>query len=148
MGDPSDVFLERMDAMLRAHARKIAGLFVAALVLGLPSVASAVEIRFRAELNATAQDPLASGHADWRLDTQTGQRRLSVEVEDVASTNQAYATVNGRFVGVLNIVNGFADLNLDSQNGNPIPRATTGTVVQVRRSSDNVLILSGTFQPD
>jgi hypothetical protein len=79
---------------------------MAVAVLGLPSAALAADIRFRAEFTATAADPLADGHADWRLDTQTGVRRLSVEVEDVASTTQAMAFVNGRFVGMLNIVNG------------------------------------------
>jgi hypothetical protein len=128
--------------------RKLAGLLAAALVLGLPAIATAADIKFRADFTATQTDPLADGHADWRLNTVTGQITLSVEVEDVASTTTAFAYVNGRFVGVLNIVNGFADLNLDNTQGDRIPRVTNGTVAQVRRASDGALILFGTFAQD
>ncbi len=134
--------------MVSTSVKTMAGLLVATAMLGLPGTASAEDIKFRADLVATSVDPLASGHADWSLDTQNGQRKLSVEVEDVASTTVALAYVNGRFVGVLNIVNGFADLNLDSQQGDRFPRVTTGSTAQVRRASDGALILSGTFLPD
>jgi hypothetical protein len=134
--------------MGKTHTRKLAGLLVAAIVLGLPAVASAADIRFRAEFTATSNDPRADGHADWRLNTVTGQRTLSVEVEDVASTTQAVAIVGRRSVGVLNIVNGFADLNLDSTQGDLIPRAGAGTTVEVRRLSDGAVLLFGTFQVD
>jgi hypothetical protein len=125
-------------------------LFIVPLVAlgGVPGIARAQEIRFRADLMATGADPLASGHADWRLDTQNGQRRLSVEIEDVASTDRVRIIVGRRTIGFLNIVNGFGDLNLDSTQGHLIPRAGPGTPVEVRRASDNVLILTGAFAPD
>src|SRR5262245_31647620 len=139
---------KRRKRMFYNGVKLLTALAVCAAAFAVPAAAHAADVKFRANFTATPADPLADGHAEWRLDTQTGQLRLSVEVEDVASTNLAMAFVNGRFVGVLVIVNGFADLNLDSFKGDRIPRVTNGTLAEVRRASDGALLLFGTFVPD
>ena len=85
-----------------------------------------------AEFRANAIDPLASGHADGRFDRVSDQKFFSVEVEDVASTTQAMVFLNGRFVGYLNIGDGFADLNLSMRGGigsRPLPRGAASRFV-------------------
>jgi hypothetical protein len=111
----------------------------------MPCAAKASEIDYRAQLTGTAADPLATGRAIWRLNTETGQRQLDIRVENVSSTSLAMAFVGGRFVGYLIIVNGSASLSLDSFAGDAVPRVTAGSAAEVRRVADGVIILSGTF---
>jgi hypothetical protein len=110
---------------------------------------SGTEIRLRADLNPTAAGGMADGHADWR--SRGGRRQFSIEVEDVQRDGVGRARVvrAGTVVWTrsITISGGFADLNLDTQNGQAVPSLQAGDVVQVRDSS-GTLILRGTLQPD
>jgi hypothetical protein len=106
-------------------------------------------VRLRAEFTATAAGGLADGHADYRQ--ESGQRRLSVEVEDVQRDGTGRVIIRRGtttiFSRAIRIVGGFADLNLDTANGNIVPILQVNDVVQVRDSS-GALILRGRFQTD
>ena len=111
--------------------------------------AGASEIRLRADFTATAAGGPADGQADWR---RAGTRtRLSVEVEDVQRNGTGRVLIVRGTTTIFNraitIVNGFADLNLDTLNGHTVPTVKAGDVVRVKDSSGAV-ILRGTFRVD
>jgi hypothetical protein len=131
--------------MFRNGRVGLAVMIVSVATLAMPTVAQALEIRFRADLFPTPADPNAGGRADWVLDTETSIVRLNIQVEDVATTNLARAFVNNRFVGFIIISNGSGELELDTSLGDAVPRVKSGTSAVIRRSSDNVIILAGIF---
>ena len=108
--------------------------------------ASGAETKLRVRLTSTAADPLASGSAKFEM--RPDRIRFSTEVEDVASVSNIRVVAAGNDMGTLPIVAGFADLNLDSRDGDTVPVLSVGDLVQVFNTNGNVLILSGNLQPD
>ena len=108
--------------------------------------ASDPETKLRVRLTATDADPLASGSAKWEM--RPDRVRFSTEVEDVASADEIRVVAGGNDMGTLAIVGGFADLNLDSRDGDTVPVLSLGDLVEVFNTNGNVLILSGNLSPD
>jgi hypothetical protein len=125
--------------------RRWSALAVCAVAFALPAAAWAEDLKYLATLHPTSGDPAASGQAEWRLDPSTGQIRLKVEVQNVASTNLAMAFVNQRFVGFILISDGSGELDLDTFQGDAIPRVKSGSPALIRRASDGGVILMGAF---
>ena len=98
-----------------------------------------------------AADALASGKA--KSEQRSDRTRFSVEVEDVASQPGTFAVrllrdgapVDGS-AGLAIVVDtfGFGDLNLDSRDGDPVPAAQAGDVVEVV-NGDGATILRATL---
>jgi hypothetical protein len=119
---------------------------VAAVLLAAPPV-FAGEVVYAATLKATDDDPSATGQAVWSLETGTRGKRLTVAVQNVQSTDLAQAFVSGRFVGYLLIAGGSGGLDLDSFQGDKVPRAQASSLVLIT-IADQVPILYGTLMPD
>ncbi len=108
--------------------------------------ASGAETKLRVRLTATEAEPLASGSAKFEM--RPDRIRFSTEVEDVASATEIHVFAAGNDMGTLPIVLGFADLNLDSRDGDTVPVLSVGDLIEVFNTNGNVLILSGNLQPD
>ncbi len=104
------------------------------------------ETKLRVRLTSTAADPLASGSAKFEM--RPDRIRFSTECEDVASASNIRVVAGGNDMGTLPIVAGFADLNLDSRDGDTVPVLSVGDLIEVFNTNGNVLILSGNLQPD
>jgi hypothetical protein len=128
--------------MVTTHIRKAAGLCLA-LVFALPVAAFAAETRFEAHLMPTREDPRASGRAS--VQTDAGLVTLTLQVDNVASTDLAMVLVQGRFVGLLEIVDGVGALSLQATNraGAAIPQVQAGSPIEVIAIDDDAVILHG-----
>src|SRR5262249_23671458 len=122
--------------MSRFFSKALLVFLVGGGLLGLPATAVADEIKFLADLNPTPVEPLADGLADWTMNTTTGQVRLTIDVDGIATTNLVMAFVNKRFVGYILIAGGSGSLVLDSSLGDGIPRVKNGTLAEMRRAGD------------
>lgn len=88
-----------------------------------------------------------SGHLDFRTDSARGTTRLSVEVEDVnlPPGTVLQLEVEGRVVTTFRLgAGGFAELELDSRNGDLVTQVRAGAGVRIL--SPNGPILSGGMQ--
>jgi hypothetical protein len=103
---------------------------------------STEDTRIESRMTATAVDPIASGTSRW--ESRPDRVTFTCEVEDVATSGAHEVRVNGLLVGIVDIVAGFGDLNLDSRNGDSIPTVRSGDKIQVRNPSGRS-ILRGTF---
>jgi hypothetical protein len=115
-----------------------------AVVLITASTVWAQQILLEGQLFATPVDPTATGQAVWSLDTDNGERQLTITLQDVQSTYLAHAFVNGRFVGFIMISGGSGQLALDNFDGDAVPRAAPGSPVVIT-NADQVTILQGTL---
>ncbi len=124
----------------------LATLLAVVALIGLAQVtqAGSGETRLEVRLDATAADPLASGTAKFEM--RDDRTRLSVEVQDVASSGPLDVKVNGSSVGSITLVAGGGDLNLDSRDGDTVPSLSSGALVEVF-DAGGTKILSGTLVP-
>lgn len=122
------------------------GAVVVLLGMHLSALAGGNETRLEASLTATAErEALASGKAKFEM--RSDRIRLSVEVQDVAVAGHVEVFVDGDSVGIVAVIAGGADINLDIRDGDSVPMLGAGALVQVRDTSDGTLILSGMLQP-
>ncbi len=105
--------------------------------------AGGMETKLEVRLASTDADPLASGKAKFEM--RPDRIRFSTEVEDVESAGEIRVVAGGNDMGTIAIVDGFADLNLDSRDGDKVPVLEAGDLVEVFNTNGNVLILSGTL---
>lgn len=97
-------------------------------------------VLFDIPLFGTENDPHASGRADYEV--RPDRRRLSIEVEDVSGATTVRFIVDGVLVGTLPIELGFADLNLDTRDGDEVPEVTESSLIEVRADDTELLLLS------
>ena len=103
--------------------------------------AGGMETKLEVRLASTGTDPLASGKAKFEM--RPDRVRFSTEVEDVGSATEIQVFAAGIDLGTLPIVDGGADLNVDSRDGDTVPVLSAGDLVEVFNTTGNVLILSG-----
>lgn len=102
------------------------------------------EVRLEATLTATHADPRASGQAEF--EKRPGRKELRVDVKDITSTDLVDVFANSRFLGRIELRGGSGRLELNTQNGDHVPRLRAGEKVRVfdaRR--DGTVILVGTL---
>lgn len=122
------------------------GALLVLLGMHLSAFAGDNETRLESRLAATAErEALASGKAKFEM--RPDRIRLSVEVQDVAVAEQVEVFIDGDSIGIVAIVAGGADINLDIRDGDSVPVLGAGALVEVRDTSDGALILSGTLEP-
>lgn len=127
-------------------ARKTLGSTVAALALILvtgSSMALAGGIKLEGLLFATNGGP-QSGKAKHEEDR--GRLKLSVQVEDLAANLGIDIVICGSRASKTTNAFGFADLNLDSKNGDAVPLCPEGNR-DVTVSAAGVTLLAGTLAP-
>lgn len=103
-------------------------------------LAKGSETRLEARMN-----PGADGKA--KFEERDDRTRLSVEIEGQVANTTYEIFIDGDSIGIFttNAV-GFADLNLDSRDGDSVPSVNAGDLVEVKDVNGNA-ILSGTFSP-
>ena len=75
-------------------------------------------------------------------------RGLAHATRTVEDPSDTYAVIGDQFAGFLFIDNnGFADLNLDSRDGDAVPLAAAGDPVFVVDFFTDTVLLFGTFAP-
>ena len=129
-------------------------LFMASMSLLIPATithnanATSSEIRMLADLNPP---PLgggiaaADGRADYR--ERDGTMRLNVEVEDVTPNTTFTIEVSGNTLGTITTNSfGIAELELNTNDGQNVPRVLRGDLVQIFQGTE--LVLSGSFNAD
>lgn len=122
----------------------ILGAVTVAMLSSLTGELSAQRIRLEAKLIPTGVERLASGNA--RFEMKRNRIRFSTEVEDLMVTEMIEVSVDGRIVGVAPVDKfGFADLNLDSELNDNVPKAQEGSLVEVR-DPNGKLLLFGVLQ--
>ena len=103
---------------------------------------SADEIRLEVRLTATDVNRRASGTA--KYEQRPDRRRFGTEVEGVAVNGTGRVNVNRAGTNMLNrpiqIVNGFGDLNLDTQNGQTVPQLKAGDNVRVYNAKGQLIL--------
>ncbi|MBK7928045.1 MAG: hypothetical protein IPJ98_11330 [Bryobacterales bacterium] len=114
----------------------------------LPQLTGQEPARLRTPLTGGALAGLQpSGHLDFRTDSARGFTRLSVEVEDVnlPAGTVLQVEIEGRVVTTFRLgPGGFAELELDSRNGDLVNQIRAGAGVRIL--SPNGPILSGGIQ--
>jgi plastocyanin len=111
--------------------------------------ATTSEIRMLAELNpppsGVGMGAAADGRADYR--ERDVSMRLNVEVEDVTPNATFTIEVSGNTLGTIT-TNGFgiAELELNTNDGQVVPRVLRGDVVQIFQGTQ--LVLSGSFNEE
>src|SRR5215204_4164336 len=108
--------------------------------------ATSSEIRMLADLNPpTNVGGLADGRADYR---ETGNSmRLNVEVEDVSPNTTFNIAVSGNTLGTITTNSfGIAELELNTNDGQVVPRVVSGDVIEILQGTE--LVLSGSFDGD
>src|SRR5919106_5755962 len=124
------------------------------LIFGILQNASATssEIRMLADLNpptnvveggigATA----AEGRADYR--ERGNSMRLNVEVEDVSPNSTFTIEISGNTLGTITTNSfGTAELELNTNDGQVVPKILRGDLVQIFQGTE--LVLSGSFDDD
>ncbi len=104
-------------------------------------------IRLEVRLDATNDDPLASGKA--KFESRPDRTRFGTEVEDVSTDGDGTVEVMRPSSGVIQsntitITGGFGDLNLDTRDGDTVTSMQIGDVVHVH-DANATLILTGTL---
>jgi hypothetical protein len=108
------------------------------------------ETRLRAQLTGAAIGNITpSGNADFRSDSR-GRTRLNVEVEHVNLPQGTVLTVTLTHAGATSTVGtltlsgtGFAELELNSQDGQTVPAVQSGDMIAVMNGAS--FVLSGVF---
>jgi hypothetical protein len=108
------------------------------------------ETRLRAQLTGAAIGNITpSGNADFRSDSR-GRTRLNVEVEHVNLPQGTVLTVTLTHAGATSTVGtlilsgtGFAELELNSQDGQTVPAVQSGDMIAVMNGAS--FLLSGVF---
>src|ERR671915_99566 len=121
------------------------------LIFGILQNASATssEIRMLADLNLPADvvggGIAADGHADYR--ERGNSMRLNVEVEDVSPNTAFTIEVSGNTLGTITTNSfGTAELELNTNDGQVVPRVVSGDVVEIFQGTQ--LVLSGSFNEE
>src|SRR3954452_1348786 len=99
---------------------------------------SSTELRLRTQLAGGAiAGKVPSGNADFRMESARNRSRLNVEVENVNLANGtvlsvmvSHAGVSAK-VGEIHLLNGFGELELNSQDGATVPAIVKQDIVTV-----------------
>ncbi len=106
--------------------------------------ASSSEIRMLADLNPT-DGGIADGRADYR--ERGNSMRLNVEVEDVSPNSTFTIEISGNTLGTITTNSfGTAELELNTNDGQVVPKVLRGDLVQIFQGTE--LVLSGSFNED
>ena len=110
------------------------------------SSATSSEIRMLADLNPpTNVGGIADGRADYR--ERGNSMRLNVEVEDVFPNSTFTVEVTGEPIGTITTNSfGTAELELNTNDGQAVPKVLTGDLVEIFQGTE--LVLSGGFDDD
>jgi hypothetical protein len=105
--------------------------------------ATSSEIRMLADLNPpTNVGGIADGRADYR--ESGNSMRLNVEVEDVTPNTTFTIEVSGNALGTITTNSfGTAELELNTNDGQVVPKILRGDVVEIFQETE--LVLSGSF---
>jgi hypothetical protein len=117
------------------------------LIFGIVQNASATssEIRMLADLNPTDGGIAADGRADYR--ERGNSMRLNVEVEDVSPNTTFTVEISGNTLGTITTNSfGTAELELNTNDGQVVPKVLRGDLVQIFQGIE--LVLSGAFDGD
>jgi hypothetical protein len=125
------------------------------LIFGILQNASATnsEIRMLTDLNPPvdvvggeiAAAAPADGHADYR--ERGNSMRLNVEVEDVSPNSTFTIEISGNTLGTITTNSfGTAELELNTNDGQVVPKILRGDLVQIFQGTE--LVLSGNFDDD
>jgi hypothetical protein len=118
---------------------------VSLLVFGIVQNASATssETRMLADLNPpTNVGGIADGRADYR--ERGNSMRLNVEVEDVSPNTTFTVEISGNALGTITTNSfGTAELELNTNDGQVVPKILRGDLVQIFQGTE--LVLSGSF---
>ena len=111
--------------------------------------ATTSEIRMLADLNpppsGVGVGAAADGRADYR--ERDGSMRLNVEVEDVTPNTAFTIEVSGNTLGTITTNSfGTAELELNTNDGQVVPRVVSGDVVEIFQGTQ--LVLSGSFNEE
>ena len=113
-----------------------------------PSAASGGVTTGRVLITLTAPSgaPYGSARGKAKFDSRNGERELEIEAENIPAGTGVTFTVGGVVVGTgtataLREVN----LNLNSDRGSVVQTGVNGQVVTVIRTSDNAVIVRGSF---
>jgi plastocyanin len=111
--------------------------------------ATTSEIRMLADLNpppsGVGMGAAADGRADYR--EREGAMRLNVEVEDVTPNTTFTIEVSGNTLGTITANSfGTAELELNTNDGQVVPKVLRGDVVQIFQGTQ--LVLSGSFNEE
>jgi len=119
---------------------------VSLLIFGIVQNASASssEIRMLADLNPT-DGGIADGRADYR--ERGNSMRLNVEVEDVSPNTTFTIEISGNTLGTITTNSfGTSELELNTNDGQAVPKILRGDLVQIFQGTE--LVLSGSFDDD
>ena len=110
------------------------------------SSATSSEIRMLADLNPpTNVGGIADGRADYR--ERGNSMRLNVEVEGVFPNSTFTVKVTGEPIGTITTNSfGTAELELNTNDGQAVPKVLTGDLVEIFQGTE--LVLSGGFDDD
>lgn len=118
------------------------------LIFGIVQNASATssETRMLADLNPpTNVGGIADGRADYR--ERGNSMRLNVEVEDVSPNSDFAIEISGNTLGTITTNSfGTAELELNTNDGQVVPKILRGDLVQIFQGTE--LVLSGSFDGD
>jgi plastocyanin len=121
---------------------------VSLLVFGIVqnAGASSSEIRMLADLNPpTNVGGIADGRADYR--ERGNSMRLNVEVEDISPNSTFTVEISGNTLGAITTNRfGTAELELNTNDGQVVPKILRGDLVQIFQGTE--LVLSGGFTDD
>ncbi len=118
---------------------------ISLLILGIitqnASATTSSEIRMLADLNP-ANGGMADGRADYR--ERGSSMRLNVEIEDATPNSTFTIEVSGEPISTI-MTNSFgiAELELNTNDGQVVPKVLRGDLVQIFQGSE--LVLSGSF---
>ncbi len=102
------------------------------------------EVRLEATLTPTHADPRASGRIEF--EKRSDGKELRVDVQDITSTDVVDVFANGRFLGRIELRGGSGRLELNTQNGDHVPKLRAGERVRVLDARDDMrVILVGTL---
>ncbi len=102
------------------------------------------EVRLEAALTPTRADPQASGRVEF--EKRPGRKELRVDVQNITSTDVVDVFANGRFLGRIELRGGSGRLELNTQNGDHVPKLRAGERVRVLDARDDMrVILVGTL---
>jgi hypothetical protein len=124
---------------------------VTALTLVLPATGAAAatgtDPEFHAVLHGSSAFPNTRGHSEYERTTR--QREVEVTVNNAPSRLRGHwvvVYVNLKRVGSMRVNSrGHAEREWSTEHGQFVPWAGSGSPVRVRRSSNNQLVVSGTY---
>ncbi|MDZ4858129.1 MAG: hypothetical protein SGI88_04040 [Candidatus Hydrogenedentes bacterium] len=123
-----------------------AGLAVLLLAIGFtvaPALAGSTWVKTRIGLKATDNELLASGKVVYREKDLGFRRKFSLEVEDVLSTPDVEVFVDNVSFGVIPLVAGGGEMELDTRDGDSVPLIIVGSKIQIRSEPDDEVLLKG-----